>query len=248
MTTVPNRLSEDREGWGLRESLKILLNLSYEDYELHLNIPEKNINTGENYIIPDWLKNIKERRLKVFMTDDYGPITKIVPTLYRVSDPDTILITVDDDLRYEDGFIEYHLKKRLEYPEAILGFAGLDPVDDLDIRFATSVEKDVRVKIIEGYKTVSYKRSFFRNDFFTDFVGKHWNDDITISAYAGKHHIHKIVMAYDKDTNFEPRVESFPVIGHLPVEMGGCNVFRENHTQEYQDIENRYYSLGYLER
>jgi hypothetical protein len=248
LSTVPNRLSEDREDWGAKECIKDLLNLSYQNYEIHFNIPRYSVSTGEQYIIPDWLKNISDNRLKVFRTEDYGPITKISPTIFRVQNPDAVIITVDDDLHYCDGFIEYHLMKRKEYPNAVIGFAGLSCIDNPGIHFCTPVEKDTRVKIIEGYKTVSYLRSFFQDDFFTDFVGKHWADDIVLSAYAGKHNIPKIVVAYDKETDYTPRVDSFPVKNHLPVEFGGCRVFRDRNLPEYDKMETEFRKLGYLER
>lgn len=247
MTTIPNRLSEDRDGWGLRKNLDILLNMSYDDYVLHLNIPETHKKTHEKYVLPEWLNNLNHPKLKLFYRcEDYGPLTKIVPTLHRTWD-DAVIITVDDDLEYMDGFIEYHLKKREQYPDAVLGFSGLCTLDNT-MHFCTTVKEDVRVKILEGYKTVSYKRSMFKDDFFTDFVGKHWNDDITISAYMGKHNVPKIVLAYDCEIDYTPRVESFPVVGHLPVEWGGCNIYRQENNSIYHEIENEYYRLQYLER
>lgn len=247
LSTVPNRLSETREDWGTKVCIDKLLSLSYQDYEIHFNIPEIQRSTGEEYIIPDWLKNIKDPRLKVFRTEDYGPITKISPTVFRVDDPNAVIITLDDDLLYEDGFIEYHLKKMEEYPNSVIAFAGISAIDQ-SCHFCTSVQKDTRVKIVEGYKTVSYRRSFFENDFFTEFVGKHWADDIVLSAYIGKRNIPKIVVAYDKEIDYTPRVESFPIIKHLPVEAGGCNIFRARNTQKDNDVENEFYRLGYLER
>lgn len=247
ISTVPNRLSEERESWATKICIKRLLNLSYKDFEIHFNIPRYTVSTGEKYIIPDWLKNVSDPRLKIFRTEDYGPITKISPTIFRVDDPNAVIITVDDDLIYENGFIEYHLKKREQYPNAVIGFAGISGIDS-DCHFCTTVKTDTRVKIVEGYKTVSYLRSFFKEDFFTDFVGKHWADDIVLSAYMGKHNIPKIVVAYDKETDYTPRVESFPIIDHLPAEAGGCRVFRDRNLPEYQEVENRYYELGYLER
>lgn len=248
MSTVPNRLSEMRDGWGTKECIKKLLNLSYKNYEIHFNIPHYSVVTGEEYVIPQWLIDITDRRLKVFRTEDYGPITKISPTIFRVDDPNAIIITVDDDLLYEDGFIECHLEKRKHYPNAAIGFAGLDSIDEERNRFVTSVKKDTRVKIIEGYKTVSYVRSFFKEDFFSDFIGKHWADDIVLSAYMGKHNIHKIVVAYDKEIDYTPRVDSFPVINHLPIEQGGCNLFRSRNELEHEEAEKMFYKLGYLER
>lgn len=248
MTTVPDRLIDYEDRHSLQKCLDRLLNLSYDDYELHFNIPEVCVKNSQPYIIPSWLYEINNPRLRLF-TDvkDDGPITKIVPTLKRVTNPDTVIITVDDDLEYMDGFIEYHLEKRKKYPHAALGFAGISAMDGSS-HYAITVRKDVRVKILEHYKTVSYLRSFFEDDFFADFVGKHWADDIVLSAYMGKHNIPKIVLAYDGDTDFEPRVQSFPVINHLPFEWGGCNVYRQENSKYFNDVENNFYKIGYLER
>jgi len=143
-----------------------------------------------------------------------------------------------------DGFIEYHLLKRQQHPNCALGFAGISSLNGT-CHFCTTVSEDVRVKILEGYKTVSYHRSFFKEDFFIEFAGKSWSDDILLSAYLGKHEIEKWVVNYDKDTEFSAIVESFPVIGHLPNEKGGCWWFRN---ESATDNSDEYYKLGYLER
>lgn len=245
LTTIPNRLNSPHSNGGLKKVLDKILNLSYKNYEVHLNIPDVCKKNNEKYIIPSWLIEIKNDRLKIFRTDDYGSLTKLVPTLQRTNiNDDVIIITVDDDLEYMDGFIEYHLEKRQKYPNAALGFAGIASLNRT-CHFCTTVNEDVRVKILEGYKTVSYKRSFFKYDFFKDFLNKSWNDDMIISAYLGKHFIEKWVMNYNKDNDFSARVESFPVVGHLPNERGGCWWFRSENTSDNSD---EYYKLGYLER
>jgi hypothetical protein len=195
-------------------------------------------------VIPDWLTDINDDKLKIFRTEDYGSLTKIVPTLLRTNDGEDIIITVDDDLEYMDGFIEYHLMKRETYPNAALGFAGIGALNGT-CHYCTTVKEDVRVKILEGYKTTSYKRSFFNDDFFDEFLNESWNDDMIISAYLGKHNIEKWVMNYDKDVNFSAVVESFPVVGSLPNERGGCWWYRSESTD---DNSNKYHKLQYLER
>jgi len=246
LTTTPNRLSEIREGWGIKPAIEQLIRMSYNNYEIHLNIPYVNHKTEEEYIIPQWLIDLESSndKLKIFRCNDYGSITKIVPTLKRIENPNTVIITVDDDLLYEDGFIEYHLKKRAEYPNSALGFAGIGGIDG-SCHFCTTLEKDTKVKIIEGYKTVSYLRGFFKNDFFTDFVGQSWSDDILISAYLGKENIEKIIMNYEHDTSFNPIVESFPIIGNCPNEKSGCSLYRE---ELVSDNHEKYYKLGFLEK
>ena len=243
LTTIPNRLNPTREDFGLRPVLDRLTSLSYKNYEIHLNIPFENKKTFEKYILPDWLENFDKGILKIFRCEDYGSITKILPTIERIDDPDTIIITVDDDLKYMDGFIEYHLEKRREYPNSALGFAGIGSLNNT-CHFCTTLEVDTRVKILEGYKTISYKRSFFEDD-FKDFVLGNWNDDMIISAYLGMRNITKWVMSYSGDTDFSARVESFPVVGHIPNERGGCWLFRN---ESIPDNHQEYYKSGHLER
>jgi len=252
LTTVPNRLMEPKDYMGTRLELKTLLEQSYKNYEIHFNIPHSYKRTGDKLHIHDWLYDFEQSKhhLKIFRTEDLGSITKIIPTLERINNPDTIIIVSDDDLYYMDGMIEAHLEARERYPNAAIGFAGISALDG-SCHFCTTLVKDTRVKILEGYKTVSYKRSFFDiEEFKTNFVSKSWNDDLTLSAYMGYRNIQKWVVTYDKDTDFIPRVESFPVVGHAPVERGGCNLFRDN--KDYQKISEynivEFYKLGYLER
>lgn len=252
LTTIPNRLLEPKDYMGARLGIKTLLDQSYKDYEVHINVPISYKVTGEDIFLPNWLIDYQNEydHLKIFRTEDYGSITKILPTLERITDPDTIIITADDDLYYMDGLIEAHISARQKYPDAALGFAGITAVDG-SCHFCTSVQKDVRVKILEGYKTISYLRKFFDlQEFITDFIGKTWRDDETISAYMGYKNIPKIVLNYEGDTDFSPRVESFPVIGHTPVEKGGCNEFRNNAQAQEISEQNikEFYRLGYLER
>jgi hypothetical protein len=243
LTTIPNRLARPNEN-GVQLVINFLCNLSYDNYEIHFNIPYVNAKTNEEYIIPDWLSDIKSEKLHIFRTEDYGSLTKLLPTIYRVTDPESIIITLDDDLEYMDGFIEYHVKMREKYPNAALGFAGMSSIPNGICHFCTPVPQDTRVKILEGYKTVSYLRGFFKED-FEEFAVGNWNDDMIISAYLGKEYIEKIVMAYEGEDNFSARVESFPVVRILPNEYGGCYLYRIEETPDNHDI---YYKLGYLER
>jgi hypothetical protein len=240
LTTIPSRLNEIREGWGFKPVIKKLLDLSYTNYEVHLNLPYISSMTNEPYSIPNWLEDLEKNndKLKIYRTNDYGSITKIAPTILRTEDPETIIITVDDDMIYMDGFIQYLLKKEEIYANSAIGFAGLTAYDGT-CHFCTTVKKDTKVKILEGYKSVLYKRKFFSDDFFTDFVGKSWNDDLLISSHLGKNRIDRYVVNYIKDYDFSARVESFPVIGTVPNDKSGCSLFREKnvddqHTQFYK--------------
>jgi hypothetical protein len=265
LSTVPERLFEPTENFGIKPGLTTILQQSSDvEYEVHLNVPFKYKN--EYIKIPDWMLEWQKtyKHFKVFRCNDYGPITKIYPTIQRITDPNAILITVDDDLIYMDGFINSHIEARTRYPNCAIGYAGLGsinetlPADNRGVHpvgsyhFATSTPEDVRVRMLEGYKTVSYTRSMFEED-FKDFLGKHWNDDITISAYLGYKNIKKIVLKCENcNGDYSPRVETFPVERHAPIsgEIHGCNSFRTDQkiAQEMEHVSNNWYRLGYLER
>lgn len=264
MTTLPLRLNDPQDHCGIRPSLKTILEQSDVDYEVHLNIPYSH--RFETVVMPEWMAEWQEKypHLKVFRCPDFGPITKIYPTLQRITDLDTVIITVDDDLYYVDGFIKSHLSARQRYPNCALGFAGITsineslPADDRGVHptgqyyFAATLPEDTRVRILEGYKTVSYSRSYFEED-FNYFAFTHWADDLILSAYMGYKNIKKIVLRCEDDTtDYSQRVESYPVIGHVPIsgEVHGCNVFRNNSelTKITEAVSNNWYRLGYLER
>jgi hypothetical protein len=251
LTSIPNRLEERNGHSTTREALKTIVSQSSSlPYTVHFNVPLTY--QGTEVLVPDWLENMSKdyNNLKIFRTEDYGSITKILPTLYRCDDPETLIIVVDDDLYYMDGMVQTHIDARTKYPDCAIGFAGMSSLDG-SCHFCTTLNKDTYVKVLEGYKTVSYLRKFFDlSDFVNNFLGKTWRDDELLSAYMGYQNIKKIVLSYSRDTDFSPRVESFPVIGHVPAERGGCNIFRDS--EEFQKVSEanilNFFKLGYLER
>ena len=75
-----------------------------------LNINEEKWN-DEN--LPDLIKRLQIAGLEVNLCEDVGPHTKLLPALQKY--PDDIIITVDDDVYYENGLIadliaDYHQK------------------------------------------------------------------------------------------------------------------------------------------
>ena len=91
LTTVPDRINT-----SLQATIKSLSASDYSAYEIHLNLPDTQKTTGAKYESPQWSQDYP--KLKVFTgLEDIGPKTKIIPTLLRIEDPETIIITADDD-------------------------------------------------------------------------------------------------------------------------------------------------------
>lgn len=141
MTTLPDRICH------IQPCIESLINQENVDL-IELNIPYISKRFNKTYEIPEWLKETD--KLKIFRTEDYGPLTKIYPTLKRYNDePDTIFIIVDDDCIYSKGYLkllldEYECRKNTiicgsgcvlktrkvvignnEYCDIVQGFSGI---------------------------------------------------------------------------------------------------------------------------
>jgi hypothetical protein len=261
LTTIPERLGDTKYGErGVYSCIKSLCEQTYEHYEIHFNIPNRYTLHEKDYEIPEWLLNLQEKQnhLRVYRVEDVGPSTKILPTIERVKDMDTIIIVVDDDMIYRDNLVEEHVKNQSILKNSAIGYDGLDLINppffnDPRDHYVSLVTQNFRVKVLQHYKSVSYKRSFFDEDLFTDFVGKTRSDDILISAYMGYKNIPKIVVTYDKDEHCETIEEwhtkvgtSFPIIGPIHHDGSqGCNDPKAG-DKFYRPLE--FEQKGYLER
>lgn len=252
LTTLPTRITQTHET-GFISNLNSLLNQDYDgEYEIHLNVPSVLKHTGEPYIIPDWLRELSRinPKLKIFEgLEDLGPITKSAHTIRRITDPEAIIIVCDDDLVYHHSMVAEQVKNQQTFINCSVGYDGLraeDPscFDDVRNYFVSSIYKNVQVNFLQHYKTVSYRRRFFDEDFFTDFLGQSWNDDILIGAYMTKQGIQKWVTFYKNEPVLETieqwrefgGVTTFPVLRHTSHDgLEGCNLYRMAQMDENAD-------------
>jgi hypothetical protein len=243
LTTLPTRIIQDYES-GIKSNIDSLINQDYTgEYEIHFNVPDTLKYTGEKYVIPQWMRDLASTnpKFKIFENvEDLGPITKSYHTIKRITDPEAIIIVCDDDLVYHESMVTEQVKNQNKYENTSVGYDGSraeDPTIFNDVRnhFVVSVYKDVEVNILQHYKTVSYRRRFFEDDFFTDFVGKSWADDILVAAYMGKQGIKKLVRNYPHEEQLitleqwqeKGGVTTFPVLRHTSHEgQEGCNLYR----------------------
>lgn len=260
LTTIPSRLSAEYES-GIKSNIKSLIEQDYDgEYEIHLNVPSVSKLTDEIYVVPQWMRDLSNEypKFKIFEgLDDLGTMTKLVPTLKRVIEPEAILIVCDDDLVYHPKMVEEQVKNQETYINTACGYDGsrcVDPTDFDDVRntFVVSVYKDVYVKFLQHYKTISYQRYFFKDDLYEEFMDASWNDDVSFSAYMGKHGFKKLVRFY---SNEEPLITieqwrekggvlTFPVISHTTHEgIEGCNIHRN---KNIDDNHMKFINMGWM--
>jgi hypothetical protein len=246
LTTIPTRLNTPENfEYGIKSTLLSLINQTHSEYEIHFNIPKALKLTGEEYIIPEWVKKLSldYPKFKIFDDlEDLGPPTKLVPTIKRLDNPEDIIIVVDDDLVYDERLVEEQVKNQTKFPESIVGYDGMRSRDNFfnDIRdyYYTSNYKDSKVDILQHYKSISYKLRYFEDDFIS-FINENftWEDDLLLAAYFSFKKRDRIVTYHESDPKFNSLKEwqerggvtTFPVLRHTHHESyEGCNIYRQD--------------------
>jgi len=190
LTTSPKRIHT------LKAVLKRLMSQTVQPDKIVLNLPYVFKRTGEKYDIPDYLH---QPWLYINRCEDIGPATKILPTRELVSDPDTIIISVDDDILYKKTMIASFLRYA-HLPYVLSGGKG-----GVYKKIKVGDEEMCVSQLVQGYTGVCYRKkhldkiklSLGFNDCFT-------SDDFTISNELGKHKIEilKIPNTVDKILKF----------------------------------------------
>lgn len=188
LTTTPYRIVK------LKPTLDSLLQQSIKPDCIYLNIPFFFKRDNIPYVIPEWLQ--KYPGITIRRTDDYGPITKLLPVLVSETDPETIIITVDDDVWYPRHVVRDLVQYALQHPHAVvtplnINFTINDKLQFTNIKY--KFKHGSKASLVVGAAGVAYRRSFFAND-FQPFVTKlptqcFLTDDLVLSIYLAQHNI-----------------------------------------------------------
>ncbi len=230
LTTVPERLSDPGEK-AIISVIESLCTQNDDDYHIHFNIPEHSAFSDQPYIIPKWLYEfkIKYPYLKIFRTEDYGPPTKFVPTIKRKEiDDNTIILVVDDDLVYHPDMISEHRNyhRRISTPSVIC-YEGrgseIITYNDLRDDWVVCVTHIRETHSLMHYKSVSYKKHVFDDDFFKYYFGRTYSDDALVSKYFMDKKIRMYTVPYEPENHLFETLElwrkncgvtTFPVVRH----------------------------------
>ncbi len=114
LTTIPSRIN------NLGDTLQSIVNQSHKFDAVYLNIPYSYTNFDEQFDIPEKYNDF----CHIIRCQDYGPITKLIGALVQENDPDTVIITFDDDYIYPEGLVEKLISKHRQNEECAIGSAG----------------------------------------------------------------------------------------------------------------------------
>jgi len=208
-TTLPSRYNV------LKESMLSMTKQTRKPDAIYLALPNKATRLGKEYpTLPDDIINM----CTVINTEvDYGPITKIYGALISETDPNTIIISCDDDVFFDPHFIEILLKHHLDHPKSCICGTGaligrglffisiVSTVKPFDrwkgfTGFTVDEKNGRKIDLIFGVAGVLYTRSMFpSNENLYDELLQHsmnddtifHNDDVLISGYLSKNGIER---------------------------------------------------------
>jgi hypothetical protein len=216
LTTIPGR--------NLK-LLRTLRSLHAQDHPLdaiYLTVPKQSRRLKQAY--PPFPKEILELCTIVPCDYDYGPATKIVGGLIAESDPNTVIITFDDDVVYSPRQVSSMLAYHLKFPNAAIGPSGIllkygfpfySTISNCPGNWNRMTGFEVpdngrSVDALCGFSSVLYVRKFFPtidklHDEFLKYTlmddDVYFNDDIMISAYLSKYNIDRRVVPNIPFTN-----------------------------------------------
>jgi len=162
ISTIPSRVNK------IRLMLESVLRQSYRADRVVLWIPDRCDKEGCGYNIDrgllDWMgsKGIEVGRCG----RDWGSATKLIPMLKSELDGDTRIITLDDDIIYEEHLVEELLKYSYRWSGSSYGYMGCFGRGDYvhaEELWRLNLER-IGVDALGGYRGIIYERRMFGED------------------------------------------------------------------------------------
>ena len=196
LTSLPSRLP------AIENTLKSLLNQTRPPQRILLNLPHYSRREGRDLEVPKFLEHLET--VEVVRCEDWGPATKLLPSLERLP-KDQMIIVVDDDRIYHANLIEDLERATNLYPDRAWCYSGWVVPKDLTDRPTTilgnllmrppspvrarRLQQPYPVDIFQGMSGFAVKPSFFPNiknatDYSKAPEAAFFVDDVWLSAHC----------------------------------------------------------------
>ena len=197
LTTIPSRIEH------ICSCINSILLQSRPADKIYIHIPDFSFRENRAYEVPAVIQADPRIHIHHCKTDE-GPILKLSAALICETDPDTLILTVDDDTVYPRHLIETLLDHNGDFPRSALGFRGWhlprsEKFLKRHILYGNSVTSPTRVDVLSGVCGILYPRHLFEPDFFDRShlpEEAYFVDDICISGYLHCHGKQKILLPF----------------------------------------------------
>ena len=212
LTTIPSRIEH------IDDTLKSLMRQTLAPKEIRLNVPEFSRREQCVYEVPERLRALES--VTIVECEDYGPATKLIPSLLALP-PDQRIVVVDDDRNYPQNLLADLVAASDEQPDAAFGFCGWIVPPDLVHRpanlytivfikppapiLARRIRRQRAMDIVRGVGGYLVRPRFFDVDALLDYSdapeAAFFVDDVWVSAHL---HAKKFVVPA-RFSNYQPR-------------------------------------------
>jgi hypothetical protein len=209
LTTLPSRMER------IELTIKSLLRQTVSPASIRVNIPDRSRREDARYHVPRWLAAC--RSVMIDRCDDFGPATKLIPSLLDAA-PGQRLLVVDDDRVYHPHFIEQMVAHADANPGVAVAASGWNAPADLTDRPTTLLAtlggrppapiKCTRVRtrreidVMQGLSGYLVEPRFFDRAELIDYsrapAAAFFVDDVWISAHC---RVPKVIV-HGRRTNF----------------------------------------------
>jgi hypothetical protein len=156
-----------------------------------LNLPFVFKRTGETFgELPDFITS--NPIIRINWCHDIGPATKILPTRDLFDDPETIIISIDDDFLYKRTMVETFLTYSTLFPDVVITGSSYHNHVDPPANVFEIPENTHFSEFMEGYSGILYKKKMLDKinitNEYVDNLPKccFQSDDFIISNYLTK--------------------------------------------------------------
>ena len=265
LSTIPSRVA------NLEQTLMSLAVQTRKPDVVYVSVPKVSDREGVSYPIKMIAKQIKRvlpgiGRVAV-LEEDYGPLTKLMGPLMGESDPKTLIITVDDDQKYDERLVETLVAGSEKHPGSVVCLCGhvIGRFPNMwafrcsrgDVKWPLKMiylEPDTPVDIVSGWCGVLYPRGVFGDEVphpamedlrknKLKILNRH--DDLLVSAWLDLLDVNKYVVAYSgahKDLQLEHASHNALSTGS----SGATPLAGIKHTKEFWSVIRVLRSRGLL--
>jgi hypothetical protein len=158
ITTSPSRIT------GVRFILDTL-DLTFVS-KVFLNLPQVFGRTGETFLVPESLIEHYGDKLVILKVQDFGPITKILPTieyLQSQGEHESFVISIDDDVRYVPSTVYEAVYFLVKNPNSAVSGSGhcLGLWNIHSGQWPVQPNCRDRVQVLEGFESISVQVKFY---------------------------------------------------------------------------------------
>ena len=231
LTTLPDRLPH------IGPVIKSIIKHNPDINKLYICLPFGDVDADH---IPE-----DTDMIKVVRCTDYGPITKILGCLEYEKDPETLILTLDDDVIITKNLTRIFRKKAKKYPNCALSTSGWCYGSFPQyFQLVIDNEYDVKVDWIQGVHGILYRRKFLDIDEVLDFDKDEKvlfkNDDHRISAYMQTKGINRIVI----NRNPKEYFQDYCLCSDINPISGGSGLGIIKFWKDVHNISKRYAKKG----